>query len=223
MNDTDIKHHSKQYKTDNHLAYSCQYHVIVYSWQVILIRGSKKSFWKSNKSKDTMSLVWRSWWSIDIPWTVGDYQLQKFVEYKAKLQGIIVEYIDPRYTSITCSRCGHIDNRNREEKKFECLNGHVDHGDVTASFNIGKPISRCVVVSRDRFSADRLNTLKGNTGTPKVATLGNDSCYTAKCNPTKDSTFTIDVLFVIIFASYKQLLVESYVIGAFELVINRIK
>jgi putative transposase len=40
------------------------------------------------------------------------YQLQKFVEYKAKLQGIIVEYIDPRYTSKTCSRCGHIGKRS---------------------------------------------------------------------------------------------------------------
>ena len=47
------------------------------------------------------------------------YQLQKFVEYKAKLQGITVDYIDPRYTSKTCSRCGHIGKR--EEKRFESI------------------------------------------------------------------------------------------------------
>ena len=39
-------------------------------------------------------------------------QLQTFIEYKAMEKGILVQYIDPRYTSKTCSRCGHINNRN---------------------------------------------------------------------------------------------------------------
>ena len=99
------------------------------------------------------------------------YQLQKFVEYKAKLQGIIVEYIDPRYTSKTCSRCGHIGKR--ENKRFECLSllcRHVDHGDVNASFNIGKPISYCVIPSIDQSNVER-DTLESSTDTLKSATL----------------------------------------------------
>jgi putative transposase len=64
------------------------------------------------------------------------YQLQKFVEYKAKLQGVPVEYIDPRYTSKTCCKCGHVG----DNKRFECPSGHVDHADVNASFGIGKPV-----------------------------------------------------------------------------------
>jgi putative transposase len=97
------------------------------------------------------------------------YQLQKFVEYKAKLQGIIVEYIDPRYTSKTCSRCGHIGKR--ENKRFECLScRHVDHGDVNASFNIGKPISYCVILSIDQSNVER-DTLESSTDTLKEATL----------------------------------------------------
>jgi putative transposase len=94
------------------------------------------------------------------------YQLQKFVEYKAKLQGVPVEYIDPRYTSKTCSKCGHVGKR--DDKRFDLIpSGHVDHADVNASFGIGKPVLYCIL---DRFDVDR-DTSKGSTDTPKEATL----------------------------------------------------
>jgi putative transposase len=97
------------------------------------------------------------------------YQLQKMIEYKAKLQGIVVSYIDPRYTSKICSRCGHLGDR--DGKYFKCPScGHVDHADANASFNIGKPISYCIL-STGRLHADR-DACKGSTDTPKAATLG---------------------------------------------------
>lgn len=87
-------------------------------------------------------------------------QLQQFIEYKSRLQGVEVVYIDPHATSKKCSRCGHIGNRH--SKQFECPHcGHVDHADVNAAFNIA-----LTPKGNGQFSAER-DAGKGSTDTPQ--------------------------------------------------------
>ena len=68
------------------------------------------------------------------------YELQSMVEYKADRIGIKVRYVNPAYTSQTCSRCGHIDKENRQtQEKFICTKcGFELNADHNASINIAK-------------------------------------------------------------------------------------
>lgn len=76
------------------------------------------------------------------------YDLQTKVKYKAEEAGIQVIFIDPKYTSKRCRKCGciHVDNRNCKENqgKFECkVCGYGNDGrvnaDINASMNIALP------------------------------------------------------------------------------------
>lgn len=71
-------------------------------------------------------------------WTYHD--LQTKIEYKAEEVGIDVHYVDPAYTSQTCSNCGHVDKKNRKnQSKFVCENcGFNENADYNAALNIAK-------------------------------------------------------------------------------------
>lgn len=64
-------------------------------------------------------------------WAFG--QLQAFIEYKALERGIVVNYVDPRYSSQTCSRCGVLGHRNGS--LFHCPScGYRNHADYNAAY-----------------------------------------------------------------------------------------
>jgi IS605 OrfB family transposase len=65
-------------------------------------------------------------------------QLRQFVTYKAKMRGIPVRLVDPRYTSQRCFACGHIERANRKSQSLFscCACGHTAHADVNAANNL---------------------------------------------------------------------------------------
>ena len=66
------------------------------------------------------------------------HQLGQFVTYKARLAGVAVTLVDPRYTSQLCPLCGHISKANRKSRDwFACSScGFAAPADHVAAINI---------------------------------------------------------------------------------------
>lgn len=62
------------------------------------------------------------------------YRLAQFIEYKAKLAGISVEYVNPAYTSQTCPVCGSV--HHAKDRHYTCECGFHIHRDLLGAMNI---------------------------------------------------------------------------------------
>ena len=62
------------------------------------------------------------------------YRLAQYIEYKARLAGIQVEYVNPAYTSQRCPVCGHVHHAN--DRKYTCTCGYHIHRDLLGAMNI---------------------------------------------------------------------------------------
>lgn len=82
------------------------------------IRSTTRTSRKNNHSLHT--------WSF--------YRLATFIEYKAKLAGIEVEYVDPAYTSQICPICGRI--QHAKDRNYICRCGYQTHRDLLGAINI---------------------------------------------------------------------------------------
>lgn len=66
---------------------------------------------------------------VSVSWAF--YQFRQMLEYKAEMNGQKVIVVDPRYTSQTCPKCGHIAKANRNKKlhTFTCQNCEYQSND----------------------------------------------------------------------------------------------
>ena len=82
------------------------------------IRSTTRTSRKNNHSLHT--------WSF--------YRLAQFIEYKARLVGISVEYVNPAYTSQRCPICGDVHHAN--DRNYTCECGFHTHRDLLGAINI---------------------------------------------------------------------------------------
>lgn len=157
---------AKRWKTSNKSVYNIGYHIIwcpkyrnhKISRRIVeyaknenasIVLEDLTQIRKTKKQSRSFRYSLNSW---------SHYQLEKFIEYKAKLLGIPVVKIDPRYTSQQCSRCGLLGNRNG--KRFSCDCGNVEDADVNASFVISLRHQGILQLPEERVFG------KGSTDTP---------------------------------------------------------
>jgi len=111
-------------------------------------------------TKDTKNAFLKSW---------AYFQLQTDIEYKAKVEGITIEWVEPKYTSVTCPTCGNVDKENRSSEdvtKFSCINSVCkDHdkkkdADVVAAENISKSVGYSVKPKSKKGRMMKITTVK---------------------------------------------------------------
>ena len=97
--------------------------------------------------------------------------------------GIEIEYVNPAYSSQTCSACDYVDKKNRAGETFSCgWCGRALHADVNASRNLrtrrSRPavgsvkqskaaVLRAQVLVFQRLSTERWGNPKGRRGTSR--------------------------------------------------------
>ena len=86
------------------------------------LSGIRKTTRKSRKNNHSLNN-----WSF--------YRLAQYIEYKANIVGIKVEYVNPSYTSQRCPNCGELNHA--QDRKYHCSNCQEDkHRDLVGAFNI---------------------------------------------------------------------------------------
>lgn len=109
------------------------------------------------------------------------YQFRQFLSYKAEDRGKTVILVDPRFTSLRCSKCGFIDKANRNKGFFHCKScGFSHNADLNASFNIfqlGKASLDRLFVNQPIVAADEGDTrcIKSPDVSYKLLPLGRSS------------------------------------------------
>jgi len=74
---------------------------------------------------------------VSVSWAF--YQLRQMLEYKANMIESKVIALDPKYTSQTCPKCGHVEksNRNKKSHLFCCKNcGYKSNDDRIGAMNL---------------------------------------------------------------------------------------
>jgi hypothetical protein len=119
----------------------------------------QRNLLSSGVPKEAKLIVRKGVWHFNL--------VQDFVSYKAQGAGLSVVFINPAYTSQTCSMCGELGKR--VEHRFSCSCGTRRHSDVNAALNIAgfaEPIgiARGGKVTRPEFAHRGLHDVVESSG-----------------------------------------------------------
>jgi ribosomal protein L37AE/L43A len=80
----------------------------------------------------------------------GYYKIQTMIKYKAEAAGIKILFVDPAYTSQTCSNCGNLEDGQRiSQSEFKCKKCEFS---ANADFNAALNISRKEEIKKEEES-----------------------------------------------------------------------
>ena len=117
--------------------------------------------------------------------------LQTQVAYKAEEYGIVVDTVNPQYTSQQCSKCGCTLEENRDGQHFECLDCSYT---ANADYNAAKNIARKLALTLQRGQKSPAGgafcqyALKSGTMTVNATTVASDAFVSAERESTDKPT-----------------------------------
>jgi IS605 OrfB family transposase len=119
------------------------------------------------------------------------HKLQKQTGHKAELAGMVVETVEPSYTSQQCSKCGCTLDENRDGQQFECLNCSYT---ANADYNAGKNVARKLALKLQRGQKSPVGgafcqyALKSGTMTVNATEVASDAYVSAERESTDKPT-----------------------------------
>jgi putative transposase len=118
-------------------------------------------------------------------------ELQEQVAYKADEHGIVVETVEPSYTSQQCSKCGCTLEENRAGQRFVCLDCSYS---VNADYNAAKNVARKLALKLQRGQKPPAGgvfcqyALKSGTMTVNATEVASDTPVSAERESTDKPT-----------------------------------
>lgn len=98
------------------------------------------------------------------------FELRQNIEYKSRLNGVTVIFVNPKNTSRECSECGYTDKDNRKsQSEFVCLKcSHSQNADINAAINIRGRAIRKLAQESESVNLSKVNVITGSKPLPNL-------------------------------------------------------
>jgi transposase len=154
--------------------------------------AAKEIVSKAKKLKAGIAMESLTLKAVSKGYLVPRYKLMIAVKTLCEREGIPFKLVPAQYTSITCPKCGHVSDNNRNGERFKCLKcGYQADADIVGAMNISKRAldsfpdeGKNDVGFMPASKADRgLPRKAGHVASPQAPMT--DDLYKARCKPNR--------------------------------------